>query len=68
MTAIYFSLLQYGCDDLDPNNTSIWFAGKVLLMENKLTDHLGRHENTKVVVKMTKKGQGAPAREPVDIT
>lgn len=67
--AIVFSCCfwQYGCDDLLPDNTSLWFAGKVLVMENKLKDHLGRHEKSRVVIKISKKGQGAPAREPVSV-
>eukprot|EP00798_Chlamydomonas_sp_ICE-L_P025563 gene25563-11213_t len=32
--------------------------------EKKLSDYLGRHEKTKAVVKLQKKGSGAPAREP----
>lgn len=30
-----------------------------------MKDYLGRHEKTKAVVKLQKKGSGAPAREPV---
>ncbi|GMH35705.1 hypothetical protein BSKO_03573 [Bryopsis sp. KO-2023] len=55
----------YGSEDLDGGETSMWFAGKVLLNDNKLRDHLGRHENTRAVIKLTKKGQGAPGREPI---
>lgn len=36
-----------------------------MIEENKLSVHVGRHENTKAVVKLQKKGQGAPSREPV---
>ena len=44
---------------------TLWFAGKQMLPEKKLSEYLGRHEKTKAVVKLQKKGQGAPAREPV---
>jgi len=30
-----------------------------------ISDRVGRNEKTKIVVKLTKKGGGAPAREPV---
>lgn len=56
---------QYGYEDLQEDATSIWFAGKVLLSENKLKDHIGRHENSRVILKLTKAGQGAPSRELV---
>lgn len=52
---------------MDPENSKLWFAGKEMVMENKLSDHLGRHENTKAIVKITHKKGGAPAREPVYI-
>ena len=57
--------MQYGTDDVDAENASLWFAGKQMLPDNRLKAHVGRHEKTKAVVKLQKKGQGAPAREPV---
>jgi hypothetical protein len=60
-----FDVLQYGTDDVEPKSTSLWFAGKEMLPGNKVKAHLGRHEKTKAVVKLQKKCQGAPAREPV---
>jgi hypothetical protein len=57
--------LQFGTDDVELESGSLWFAGKEMLPENKLKVHIGRHEKTKAVVKLQKKGQGAPAREPV---
>jgi hypothetical protein len=30
-----------------------------------VSDYLGKNEKTKVIVKMQKKGHGAPVREPV---
>lgn len=32
--------------------------------EKKLSEYVGRHEKTKAVVKLQKKGAGAPGREP----
>jgi hypothetical protein len=57
--------VQYGTDDVESESASLWFAGKQMLQENKLGMHVGRHEKTKAVVKLQKKGQGAPSREPV---
>jgi hypothetical protein len=59
--------LQYGTDDIDGGDAMLWFAGKQMIEENKLSVHVGRHENTKAVVKLQKKGQGAPSREPVRV-
>ncbi len=57
--------LQYAADDLPPDQATLWFAGKQMLPDKKLSEYVGRHEKTKAVVKLQKKGQGAPAREPV---
>ncbi|MEW5314815.1 MAG: hypothetical protein WDW38_006284 [Sanguina aurantia] len=55
---------SYGADDMDADTTSLWFAGKQMIAGKKLSEFLGRNEKSKVVVKLTRKGQGAPAREP----
>lgn len=56
---------QYAADDIPADMATLWFAGKLMLPGKKLSDYLGRHEKTKAVVKLQKKGQGAPAREAV---
>lgn len=43
----------------------LWFSGKELLRGKKLSDFIGTNEKTKIIVKIQKQGQGAPAREPV---
>lgn len=43
----------------------LWWAAKEMQRGKKLQDYIGRNEKTKLVVKIQKKGQGAPAREPV---
>jgi hypothetical protein len=58
-------LLQFGGVDLPPESSALWFAGKALEPGSKLADYMGRNERSKVVVKLQKKGAGAPAREPV---
>jgi hypothetical protein len=57
--------MQFGGVDLDPEGSVLWFAGKALAQDKPLSDYVGRNERTKAVVKLQKKGQGAPAREPV---
>jgi hypothetical protein len=36
--------------------------------EKPLAEYMGRNERTRATVKLQKKGQGAPSREPVSIT
>ncbi|CAG00448.1 unnamed protein product [Tetraodon nigroviridis] len=43
----------------------LWWAGRELQRGKKLQDFVGKNEKTKLVVKISKKGQGAPAREPL---
>jgi hypothetical protein len=57
--------LQFGGIDLDPASSTLWFAGKQLLPDKLLSEYMGRNERTRAVVKLQKKGQGPPAREPV---
>jgi len=56
---------QASLEVLELSNTSIWWAGKEMMRGKTLGDFIGRNEKTKVVCKLQKKGQGAPAREPV---
>ena len=46
-------------------NASIWFSGKEMQSSKKLSDFIGKNEKTKVIIKIQKKGHGAPGREPV---
>ena len=62
---IELNCVQFAAEEMDPESSTLWFAGKQMLPEKLLKDYLGRHEKTKVVVKLQKKGSGAPAREPV---
>lgn len=43
----------------------LWWAAKEMQKGKKLQDYIGKNEKTKLVVKIQKKGQGAPAREPL---
>ena len=43
----------------------LWFSGKELLRGNKLKEFVGNNEKTKLIVKISKRGSGAPPREPV---
>merc|ERR1711998_781156 len=42
----------------------LWWASKQLAREGKkLSDYVGKNNKTKIVVQITKKGQGAPTRQ-----
>ncbi|KAL7847485.1 hypothetical protein AOLI_G00222030 [Acnodon oligacanthus] len=43
----------------------LWWASKEMQRGKKLQDYVGRNEKTKIVVKIQKRGQGAPGREPL---
>ncbi|KAL6098684.1 cfap298 [Pungitius sinensis] len=43
----------------------LWWAGKEMQRGKKLQDYIGKNEKTKLIVKIQKKGQGQPAREPL---
>ncbi|OON19573.1 hypothetical protein X801_04560 [Opisthorchis viverrini] len=44
---------------------TLWFSGKEMLRGKQLSDYVGRNEKTKIVAKLSRRGAGAPAREPV---
>ena len=46
-------------------STCIWYAGKELERPKLLSDYIGKNEKTKIIVKFTRKGSGAPVREPL---
>ncbi|CAG5136661.1 unnamed protein product [Candidula unifasciata] len=56
---------QASLEVIDIDQASMWWAGKELLPHKKLGDFVGKNEKTKIVAKLQKRGQGAPAREPV---
>ncbi|CAG9466449.1 unnamed protein product [Pedinophyceae sp. YPF-701] len=56
---------SYAADPIDAEAAALWFCGKQMQAGKKLAEHVGRNEKSKVVVKVTKKGAGAPSREPV---
>ena len=43
----------------------MWNAGKEYENGKVLSDYIGKNEKTKIVVKFSKKGSGAPVREPL---
>lgn len=50
---------------IDPLKLELWFAGRQLLVEKFLYDYLGKNEKCKAILKIVKKGEGAPGREPI---
>lgn len=56
---------QASLDVIDPAMAVLWFSGKEMQRGEKLSHYLGKNEKTKVIIKISKVGQGPPAREPV---
>ncbi|KAM5181238.1 cilia- and flagella-associated protein 298-A-like [Mantella aurantiaca] len=56
---------QAGQIVIEEADAQLWWAGKELLRNKKLVDYVGKNEKTKIIVKIQKRGHGAPAREPV---
>ncbi|RZC38366.1 UPF0769 protein C21orf59 [Asbolus verrucosus] len=57
---------QASLEVIDPTVAQLWFCGKEMYRDGKLIgDYVGKIENCKVIVKLTKRGQGPPAREPI---
>ncbi|XP_051781715.1 cilia- and flagella-associated protein 298 isoform X1 [Erpetoichthys calabaricus] len=56
---------QMALQIIEESESQLWWAGKELKRGKKLSDYLGKNEKTKIIVKLQKQGQGAPAREPV---
>ena len=52
-------------DDLSPESASLWIAGKELQRGKLLSDYFGKNEKQRLVVKIQRKGAGAPVREPL---
>eukprot|EP00079_Xenopus_tropicalis_P033129 XP_017946900.1 PREDICTED: UPF0769 protein C21orf59 homolog isoform X2 [Xenopus tropicalis] len=50
---------------IEEPESQLWWAGKELQRKQKLSDYVGKNEKTKIIVKIQKRGQGAPGREPV---
>ncbi|XP_033002811.1 cilia- and flagella-associated protein 298 [Lacerta agilis] len=50
---------------IEEPEAQLWWAAKELKRTKQLSDYVGKNEKTKIIVKIQKKGQGAPAREPV---
>lgn len=48
----------------DAAETSVWWASREMQPSKTLGDYVGKNEKTKVIVKLQKRGQGAPVREP----
>ncbi|CAH8582338.1 unnamed protein product [Heterobilharzia americana] len=46
-------------------DASLWFSGKEMHREKILSDYIGCNDKTKIITKLSKRGSGAPAREPV---
>lgn len=52
------------CGWLEPETVCVWWAKKELNTTKNLSDYIGKNEKTKIIVKITQKGKGAPLAEP----
>lgn len=50
---------------IDPAEGVLWFASKELQTGKKLSEYMGKHEKTKVVIKLSTRSAGQPSREPL---
>lgn len=54
-----------GTEVIKESEAQLWWAGKQLEETKLLSDYVGKNEKTTIIVKIQKRGQGAPGREPV---
>ena len=59
-----FSSQWPDCGWLSPEKCSVWWAKKELGVNKVLSDYIGKNEKTKIIVKITGTGKGAPMAEP----
>lgn len=52
-------------DDLAVENSTMWIVSKELQSGKLFSDYFGKNEKQKLVVKIQKKGTGAPSKEPL---
>lgn len=57
---------QASLDVIDPATAQLWFCGKEMYRDGKLVgDFVGKIENCKIILKLSKRGSGPPGREPI---
>ncbi|KAJ1549169.1 hypothetical protein HK096_000432, partial [Nowakowskiella sp. JEL0078] len=49
---------------LTMKETALWWASKEFMLEKTLSDYIGKNEKTNIILKVTKRGQGPPLKEP----
>uniref|UniRef100_T1JJX7 Cilia- and flagella-associated protein 298 n=1 Tax=Strigamia maritima TaxID=126957 RepID=T1JJX7_STRMM len=56
---------QASLEVLDEGVTEMWLAGKQLAYDKTLEFYVGKNEKSRLIVKLQRRGKGAPQREPV---
>lgn len=56
---------QASRDVVEPTKAQLWFAGRQLIDDKRLSDYVGTNEKCKVIMKLVRCGEGAPGREPI---
>ena len=57
--------MQAGSDTMTSKTAELWFAGKRMDPERKLSSYVGSNEKTKVVIILQEEGDPRPRRERV---
>ena len=52
-------------DYMDPDTTDLWWAGRIFKCDERVGDRLGLNEKTKIVARLQRRGNAAPARESI---
>lgn len=60
-----FDANLHNSDDLKVEDTVLWCVNKELQLGKVFSDYFGKNEKSKMVIKVTKRGGGAPQREPL---
>lgn len=60
-----FDANLHNSDDLKVDDTVLWCVNKELQLGKVFSDYFGKNEKSKMVIKVTKRGGGAPQREPL---
>lgn len=60
-----FDANLHNSDDLTVDDTVLWIVNKEMQLGKTFAHYFGKNEKSKMVVKVTKRGGGAPQREPV---
>lgn len=56
---------QASLDVMDPTTAQLWFCGRELYRDKKLGDYTGKNPKCRAIIKISRRGDGPPGREPL---